>query len=92
MPGHHLVWIELSDPYRHHPADTRHSPNAGSMLDQRRRRWSNLKPTLSQCIVLTWHLFIDTAKSGRLQAASVLLQRRRFSRARSKKDFSKRCG
>ena len=31
------------------PANTRRSPNVGTMLDQRRRRWSNIVPTLGEC-------------------------------------------
>ena len=36
----------LDKPY---PTNTRHSPNAGFMLGQRRRRWTNIKPALVQC-------------------------------------------
>ena len=35
-----------------YPASTRHWDSVGLMLGQRRRRWANIKPTLSQCIVL----------------------------------------
>ena len=41
----------------------RHSPNAVSMLDQRLRRWPNIKPPLSECAIfagkdlLSIHLF-----------------------------------
>ena len=31
---------------------TRHSPNAVLMLDQRLRRWPNIKPTLEKCTCL----------------------------------------
>ena len=42
------------------PANTKHWPNAGSMLGQRRRRWSNNKPALGECFVfdgsfLNWY-------------------------------------
>ena len=33
------------------PANTRHWPNAGSMLAHRLRRWSNIDPALGQCLV-----------------------------------------
>ena len=32
-------------------ASTSHSPNAVSMLGQRRRRWSNIETTLGECLV-----------------------------------------
>ena len=35
----------------HIPANTRHSPNVGSMLAQRRRRWASIEATLVQCFV-----------------------------------------
>ena len=35
-----------------HPANTSRSPNVGLMLDQRRRRWTNIKPTLGERLVL----------------------------------------
>ena len=34
-----------------HPANTTHCNNVGLMLGQRRRRWSNFKPTLFQIVV-----------------------------------------
>ena len=34
-------------------ANTRHSTNAGLMLAQHLRRWTNIKPTLVQRLVLT---------------------------------------
>ena len=33
------------------PANTRHPPNAGPMLGQRRRRWTNIGPALGGCLV-----------------------------------------
>ena len=36
-----------------YPANTRHSPNAGPMLGQRRRRWINIGPALDQSIVFS---------------------------------------
>ena len=33
------------------PANTRHGPNVGSMLGQRRRRWPNIDSTLGRCLV-----------------------------------------
>ena len=35
----------------HCPANTRRWPNVGLLLDQRRRRWVNIKPTLCQRLV-----------------------------------------
>ena len=35
-------------------ANTRHGSNAGLMLNQRRRRWPNIKPALDPCIMLSW--------------------------------------
>ena len=32
-----------------YPANTRRSPNVGTMLGQRRRRWTNIVPTLGEC-------------------------------------------
>ena len=32
-------------------ANTRHSSKVGSMLDQRRRRWAGIEPTLDECLV-----------------------------------------
>ena len=43
------------------PAYTAHSPNAGVLLDQRHRRWSNRKPALSQCILFTGILRFSTS-------------------------------
>ena len=34
------------------PVNTRRSPNAGSMLGQRRRRWANIEPALGECLVI----------------------------------------
>ena len=56
LPGHllrpgtspiHLYYIKIS-------ANTRHSPNAGSMLCQRRSRWHNIAPTLDESACLLW--------------------------------------
>ena len=33
------------------PANTRHPHNVGPMLGQRRRRWTNIGPTLGRCLV-----------------------------------------
>ena len=33
------------------PANTRHRPNVGPMLGQRRRRWPNIGSTLGRCLV-----------------------------------------
>ena len=34
------------------PSNTRHSPNVGWMVGQRRRRWPNIKPTLHECVFM----------------------------------------
>ena len=39
------------------PANTRRLTNAGLMLGQRRRRWTNIKPTLGKRLVLAGCLF-----------------------------------
>ena len=45
LPGYRFcVW-------RGYPANTRHCAIVGSMLVQRRRRWTNIKPTMTQCLV-----------------------------------------
>ena len=36
-----------------HPANPRHSPNAGIMLAECRRQWANIIPTLSQLLLIT---------------------------------------
>ena len=38
------------------PANTRHSPNAGTMLGQRRRRWPDIVPILRECFVFVWRM------------------------------------
>ena len=43
-PGHSAVGIGGAD-----PANTGYSPNAVSMLDQRRRRWANIETALGEC-------------------------------------------
>ena len=37
---------------KHEPGNLRYSPNVGSMLDQRRRRWANIDSTLDNCLVV----------------------------------------
>ena len=47
--GYYFSWeIKCSD-----PANTRRWPNAGLLLAQRRRRWVNISPALSQSLVFT---------------------------------------
>ena len=53
--------------------NTIHRPYVGSMLDRRRRRWTNIKPTLGQCIVLT----VITANRNVQPKYSVLVLGRR---------------
>ena len=48
--------VPMFDTYKHWgslPENTRYSPNVGSMLAQRRRRWTNIETTLDQCLVFT---------------------------------------
>ena len=35
------------------PVNTTHRPDDGSMVAQRRGRWSNIEPALGRCIVLS---------------------------------------
>ena len=42
-----------------YPANTIHRPHVGSMLGQRRRRWTNIEPTLGKCIVLNGYELQD---------------------------------
>ena len=48
----------------HHPAGTRHRPDDGSMLGQRRRRWTNIDPSLGQCLVFAWQCPLSSHCSG----------------------------
>ena len=41
------------------PANTIHSPNAALTLGQRRRRWSNVKTVLGECIVFAGMFVIE---------------------------------
>ena len=36
------------------PANTRHSPDAVSMLGQRRRRWTNIETAMGECRVIAY--------------------------------------
>ena len=47
-------------------ANTRHSPNAGTMLGQRRRWWLNIVSALGECLVLTGILH-DSSKHETLR-------------------------
>ena len=42
-----------------YPANTRHSPNAVSMLAHRLRRWSNIETALGECLVFAGRLSCD---------------------------------
>ena len=46
------VLIVYSQPLTLNPANTGHSPNAVSMLGQRRRRCANIETALGECPVL----------------------------------------
>ena len=45
-----LVDLSFFSNIRVFPAYRRHSPNAVSMLGQRRRRWTNIETALGQCL------------------------------------------
>ena len=42
-----------------YPANTRHSPNAVSMLAHRLRRWSNIETALGECLTFAGYLSSD---------------------------------
>ena len=44
-------WLSRHTTYNDH-INMIHRTNVGLMLDQRRRRWTNIKPTFGQCLVL----------------------------------------
>ena len=55
------MYIRLVD-HIHYPENMIHWPNVGSILGQRRRRWTDIDPTLAQFIMLTGHdVAIDAA-------------------------------
>ena len=54
------------------PADTRRSSIVGSMLVQRRRRWTNIEPTMAQCLVI----LTNTTRS--INVVLMWVQRRRW--------------
>ena len=39
------------------PANKIHQPDVGPMLGQRRRRWTNIGPTLGRCVVFSELVF-----------------------------------
>ena len=51
--------------WRYIPANTRHSPNAVSMLAHRLRRWPNIETALSVCWVC--HASVNPSKHATLQ-------------------------
>ena len=53
-----LLTLSASKLHYYHvscPANTGHSPNAVSMLGQRRRRWTNIETALGECPCLMWY-------------------------------------
>ena len=60
----------------------RHSPNVGSMLGQRRRRWTNIDPTLSQL-----HLFVGDLREN----VRLMLEQRRGQWASIKTTLDQPC-
>ena len=55
------------------PANTGHSHEAGLMLDQRRRRWVNIKPTLGECLVFAGIAYRPTDVERQKAVAELLL-------------------
>ena len=52
--------------YTECPANTTHLPNVGPMLDQRRRRWANIGPTLGRCVVFAgWATLFQFPAGGK---------------------------
>ena len=49
MLNHYNAWMAflIIPPQQ----NTRRSPKVGSMLDQRRRRWANIEPTMGKCLM-----------------------------------------
>ena len=54
------------------PASTRCWVNAVFMLDQRRRRWANMKPALAQHNHVSWSMDRDRAWRGMQQTSEVV--------------------
>ena len=55
-------WSQLDPKTR--PANTRHWTNVGSLFGQRRRRWTNIEPTMVQCLVFgEFQAGLSTTKS-----------------------------
>ena len=57
------------------PANTGHSPNAVSMLGQRRSRWAVIETELGECLVFDelWCLDIYEANTGRRSRDGIML-------------------
>ena len=64
-----FTWVCLSLSWTYTPANTRHWAIVGSMLGQRRRRWTNIELTMAQCLLLvgeklqTWTHNYNNCKS-----------------------------
>ena len=54
----------IDTPLSGYPANSSHSNNAGLMLGQRRRRWSNIKPALERCIMFHGSVCVQLAVSA----------------------------
>ena len=72
------------------PANTRHLPNAGLMLAQRRRRWANIKAALGKCLVLAqrWHRW----KNKQEHKSKHILQAVRHGEGRNKNEMNRALG
>ena len=51
---------------KHEPGNLRYSPNVGSMLDLRRRRWADIDSTLGSCLVVYVYSTVNEPSAGRL--------------------------
>ena len=73
--GLHGTIMFLRDAYYH--ANTGHSPNAVSMLGQRRRRSANIETALGECVVFAGFIYtyIPSPASDTLETRSFIISR-----------------
>ena len=55
------LFAEVVVSLRFNPANTRHSPNAVSMLGQRQIRWASIETTLVECLVFVGNRVVQEA-------------------------------
>ena len=65
--NNHTLWIMSL-----FPENTRRSPNAGSMLGQRRRRWPSIEPAFRERLVFAGHSLAISLQ--RIRTASFRIQ------------------